>query len=456
MKEKSPSLPLKTHRVLQSPFSKKEEGESKIISFSLESSAKVFFYPTPHFQSFFCCCLVGVGSADDPVGKAGLAHFVEHMLFQGNAHFANHLAIFRYLDSLASEVNAATSHNQTSYWMEGANLHWKENIKTLTQLLFFPTFEPLEKEKSVVHQEIQSELNYEGEITNSEDWIYSLLWPDQPLGQPIFGDVKSVASFQKEELIGFHSQFYHPANCTFGVVGNINQKELKEHLNALIPAKKKEQNLKFLRKKQRVTQALHLEKKVGYDSATVICHRAYSLEGANKKTKIEVEILANLLESGFSSYLVRNLREDLGLVYEISTSTFFYEDYAILSIRGETAAENYQSYQKNLNLLLENLTRTNFLDWELEILKKKKKLAQETLQENPKFYLLNVLEENFSDHFTFEEFLSLLLSSKSEDFAPLLQSIFSSKPKVELVLAAKEALKKWAQEEKKQKGKKEK
>src|SRR3954447_19988886 len=55
---------------------------------------------------------IGVGSRDEPAAKAGVSHFIEHLLFKGPARY-DAQAIAEIFDALGGDLNAATSREHT-------------------------------------------------------------------------------------------------------------------------------------------------------------------------------------------------------------------------------------------------------------------------------------------------------------------------------------------------------
>ena len=56
-----------------------------------------------------------VGGADDPVGKSGLAHYLEHMMFKGANNSAGS-QIMQFVDQIGGNINAMTSYDATVYY----------------------------------------------------------------------------------------------------------------------------------------------------------------------------------------------------------------------------------------------------------------------------------------------------------------------------------------------------
>ena len=197
---------------------------------SLESGLRVFFCPKPGFQKKYACYSTFYGSVDDafrsePLGAvrtvpAGIAHFLEHTLFEteeGNASdlFARNGAY----------SNAATSFSSTTYLFSSSRRFY-ENLGLLIDFVENPVFAPakIEKERGIIEQEI---LHYEDE----PGWVgymglLASLFAVHPMRVDIAGTVDSIRAIDSDLLHMCYRTFYHPANMILFVIGDLNGDEV--------------------------------------------------------------------------------------------------------------------------------------------------------------------------------------------------------------------------------------
>src|SRR5690606_1443002 len=96
------------------------------------------------------------GSRHEPGEHAGIAHFVEHMLFKGTAtRSAEDIA--QQVDSIGGQLDAFTSKEYAGYYMKVLDEHLPVAIDILADLVSHPVFAPadIEKEQKVVLEEIK-------------------------------------------------------------------------------------------------------------------------------------------------------------------------------------------------------------------------------------------------------------------------------------------------------------
>ncbi len=172
---------------------------------------------------------VRVGSLAEEDDELGMAHFVEHMGFNGTEHHpAGTLVEWfqRWGDEFGPDVNASTSFDQTLYWIE-VPVHVKENfdqgLLVLRDFAFGASFLPeeVEAEKGVVDSEERERDSPEQRIHERQ---LRSLFPDSRLARrsPI-GQREVRARFTPEALRAFHCRWYRPENMTLILVGDLSE-----------------------------------------------------------------------------------------------------------------------------------------------------------------------------------------------------------------------------------------
>ncbi len=146
----------------------------------------------------------------------GIAHFLEHKLFENN----NGIDIMGAFNELGASVNAFTSHNETVYTFNSV-----KNIKKALNLLldFTQTFdvsvESVEKEKGIINQELNMYLQMPEQRLIYE--TYRSLYHHHPIQFDIGGDEASVNGITREELIEVYKRNYHPQKSLLVCVSHI-------------------------------------------------------------------------------------------------------------------------------------------------------------------------------------------------------------------------------------------
>lgn len=192
----------------------------------LDNGLKIFFMPKKDYVKKYAIFSTKYGSNDNkfvPIGGSepievpeGIAHFLEHKLFEEPDG-----SIFDEFSKLGSYVNAFTNFNQTSYLFECTD-RFNENLELLVKFVQNPYFtdENVEKEKGIIEQEIRM---YE----DSANWkvFFNCLrgmYNKHPVRIDIAGTVESIKKIDKETLYKCYNTFYHPKNMILFMIGDID------------------------------------------------------------------------------------------------------------------------------------------------------------------------------------------------------------------------------------------
>ncbi|MDR2127022.1 MAG: insulinase family protein [Prevotellaceae bacterium] len=314
----------------------------------------------------YCGLMIGAGTAAELDGEHGIAHFIEHVLFKGTKK-RSALDICYGLENNGGELNAFTGRESTIVYSIVQNSQFEKALELICDLVFNSTFpeDELNKEKGV----IISEINSSG--CNLSEVIYDksmqLMFKRNAIGKPILGTIKSVKSFTVDDVRSFIKRNYINKRIILSVAGNIDIDRLSLLSN------------KYLMKYNNNSDAVQCEKISKYkpfkkdcssDSAQAFCiigNRAYS---ASDSRSTGLSLLANMLGGPiFSSLLNISLREQNGLVYDISASYEAFENSGVFQIYFETAKKHLKKSIKLALSELEKLRSTKIKKQDLDYAK---------------------------------------------------------------------------------------
>ncbi|MBP2624123.1 EF-P 5-aminopentanol modification-associated protein YfmH [Streptococcus oricebi] len=197
----------------------------------LPNGLRLFLLPKKDFNESYGIITTNFGSIDThfvPRGTkqaisypAGIAHFLEHKLFE-NQEGKDLLQDFV---KLGAESNAFTSFTKTSYLFSTTN-NISENLSLLQDLIgeAYFTEESIQKEQAIINQEIEM-------YQDDPDYrlffeTLSNLYPGSPLAQDIAGSKESISEITVEDLDENFETFYHPSNMSLFVIGNFELEKI--------------------------------------------------------------------------------------------------------------------------------------------------------------------------------------------------------------------------------------
>ena len=198
--------------------------------------------------------VVRAGSVDEDADQQGLAHFAEHMAFNGTKNFPKH-ALIDYLESIGMEfgpeINAYTSFDETVYMIK-VPLDSTEFIDKGLQVLYdwasqvTDSNEEIEKERGVVHEEWRSGRGASERMM--KQWLPVFLHDSRYAERLPIGKIDIVDHGSPDALRKFRSDWYRPDLEAVIVVGDFDQDKMTEEVKELfskIPKRNGEREKKY-------------------------------------------------------------------------------------------------------------------------------------------------------------------------------------------------------------------
>ena len=168
-----------------------------------------------------------VGAADEPPGKSGIAHFLEHLMFKGTPeHPAG--AFSEIVARNGGRENAFTSQDYTGYFQTVAAdrlaLMMELEADRMTNLVL--TDAVIEPERKVVLEERRSRVDNNPAAILSEQ-VGAVTWLNHPYRLPVIGWAHEIATLTRAEIVDFYRHWYAPNNAILVVAGDITAAELR-------------------------------------------------------------------------------------------------------------------------------------------------------------------------------------------------------------------------------------
>ncbi|QKX02005.1 M16 family metallopeptidase [Wolbachia endosymbiont of Dirofilaria (Dirofilaria) immitis] len=164
-----------------------------------------------------------VGGMDDPIGKAGLAHYLEHLMFETTGKFKDIKSI---MGSIGAQFNAFTTREYTCYY----ELALKKDLPLVMEVEadrmgnFNVTQDKIDREKNIVLEE--RKMRFDNHPNN-------LLWEEMNsafyrtgYGRSVIGWESDIKTYNQDDIIRFHNNYYQPNNAILIVIGDVEFNEV--------------------------------------------------------------------------------------------------------------------------------------------------------------------------------------------------------------------------------------
>ncbi|WP_458093930.1 M16 family metallopeptidase [Roseomonas sp. WA12] len=170
----------------------------------------------------------GVGAGDDPEGKSGLAHFLEHMMFKGSAHVADG-EFSRRVAREGGQDNAFTSRDVTAYHQTVEATRLKLVAMMEADRLRAPLYpaDGVEPERAVILEERRQRTDSNPRARFRETYDAAMWGRQHWRGRPIIGWPDEIRGLSREDMLAFHRRWYNPANAVLVVAGAVDEAALR-------------------------------------------------------------------------------------------------------------------------------------------------------------------------------------------------------------------------------------
>ncbi len=272
---------------------------------------------------------IGAGSRDETDAKAGVSHFLEHLLFKGTASYSAQ-QIAEIFDGLGGELNAATSREHTVVYARVPDDRLETALDVMGEMVFAPSFAELDAEREVVLEEIAMYEDQPQELVH--DLMSEATFGNHPLGRPVIGRGEVISSVSRRTMSAYHRSMYVPGNVVVAAAGNLKHEELQKLL-----LKVQRKAGASVRKGPRVRPplvkapppSLRFQRK---DTEQYhVCIAAPGISRSDKR-RFAASLLDSVLGGSASSRLFQEIREKRGMAYAVYSFASQYSDTGQIGI----------------------------------------------------------------------------------------------------------------------------
>ena len=304
------------------PSSNSKADQHQFNKTTLPNGLRIITEAIPAVRSISIGVWVFTGSRDEAPSQSGINHFIEHMVFKGTKKRRMH-QIARRLESVGGFINAFTGKEYTCYFARSLDEHLERAIDVVCDLILDPLFpeKELKKEKDVVLEEIKMYEDVPDDLIF--DRFESIIYKDNPLGNPVIGFPETVKSFTREQLTKYLDKCYTPERTVIAVAGNADHERVVRFVEKAFEHIDRRPINGRIRSINGYQPDLHSETRPIQQAHMILGTRSYNMHSPER---IILSVLNTILGSGMSSRLNQNIREKYGYCYNIYSFMNLYSD----------------------------------------------------------------------------------------------------------------------------------
>jgi zinc protease len=307
---------------------------AKVSYFKLANGLEVVVIPDRRTPVITHMVWYKVGSADEPAGKSGIAHFLEHLMFKGTKkHPAGEFS--KKIAAIGGQENAFTTADYTGFFQRAS----RENLKMLMEFEA-DRMTGLVLSDKVVKPELNVVLEEQNQrVANNPgaklaEQLEAALYLNHPYGKPVIGWRHEIEKLNREDALEFYRRFYTPNNAVLVVAGDVTSDEVKKFAEATFgkvrPRAKITARARPQEPEQRAMRHIELADPRVAQPSLQRYYLAPSGATAKPGESEALDVLAHILGGGTTSRLHTKLVMERGLAISAGA---WYQDAALDATR---------------------------------------------------------------------------------------------------------------------------
>jgi zinc protease len=284
--------------------------------FTLDNGLEVIVVPNRRAPVVAHWLWYRVGTADSPIGKSGLPHFLEHLMFKGTERIPPG-EFSKIVARHGGNDNAVTSHDFTAYFQMIAKDRLPLMLEMEADRMVNLRLNDSEvyPERDVILEERRQRIENEPAAALSEQ-LAAAQWLHHPYRLPVIGWEHEIASYTRQDCELFYEKWYAPNNAVLIVVGDIDAAELRPLVEATygkIPARPLPERSRLKEPPQHAERRIILRDPRVRQPNLIRSWLAPSLISEGRQHAYPLEVLSQCLGGGATGRLYRALVVEQGL-----------------------------------------------------------------------------------------------------------------------------------------------
>ena len=237
----APAIPAAAQTSPIAPARRTDQPLFGATSWTLENGLRVVLAENRRAPVAAHYLFASAGAGEDPAGKSGVAHFLEHMMFKGSPNIPSG-AFSQTVAREGGQDNAFTSRDVTAYYQIVETSRLPLMMRMESDRLREPLIpaDEVESERGVILEERRSRTDAVPRGRFREAFDAAMWGPQHWRGRPLIGWEDEIRAITRQDMVDFHRLHYAPSNCVLIVAGDVREADLRrwaDEFYAPIPAR---------------------------------------------------------------------------------------------------------------------------------------------------------------------------------------------------------------------------
>jgi predicted Zn-dependent peptidase len=332
-------------------------------SFTLKNNIKTLFDKTTGSEVVAVRIMTPVSAIGETLDKFGISYLTANLM--------THSTKNRSCGSLAKDVEniGAGLFSQADYDMAEISMtflseYFDKATEILADVILNPAFneEELSFEKQTIISEIDSRKDSIG--TTAFDEFAKIFYGNVPYSMPILGSKETISKLSRQDLIEWHKYSYNASNILISIAGNVSQSIVRQSLEKYftnVPC-----GIKFEMPVFDIKHGKSLKKEIEGKFNQAYIYSGFPAPSLYGKDFAAVKVANVILGAKMTSRMFVELREKLGLAYEVNTAYPLRIKESHFAVYIGLDKKNIDLTLKKIDEILKNFCATKISEAELK------------------------------------------------------------------------------------------
>lgn len=399
----------------------------------LKNGLRIIYINAPEMKSVGMSLRGLAGANYENNNQLGIAHLLEHLVFNGTEKFKTPGKIDEYIEAVGGKSNAYTSHEFVEYQVKLLDKNMERGFVYLSQLALHPLLrtKDIKKEISVIEQEIHR-------IKDSPEYyvprtLPKLLYPKHRMNEFVTGDIEHINKITQENIKNFRDKTYVAENFALAICTSQEKQKIVDLAEKYFGNMKSGNKPKTLNPGKTQQTKVQIENKRNLQQA--ILALGFYAFSYNHKQIYTQKLISQLLGEGTLSRLYTTLREKHGLCYVVTSYNLTGKNYGNFNIYVGLAEDNIPKAIELIKKELNKLMQKDVSKKELERVKNSMIAGfifdfEDSLETAAYYSHHTLFKENTTNHL---EEVEKFKAVTKKDIQNTAKKLFSSNPKMLVV-----------------------
>ena len=297
---------------------------------TLPGGARLVVEPMPERHSTSVVLMFAGGSRLEEDRLAGVSHFIEHLFFKGTRRRPSSKEIADSIEGVGGFINASTDKELTAYWARVPSEHMALGLDVLFDIVANSRLDEadIERERGVILEELRMYRDQPQDYV--QNLFEELVWPGHALGRDIAGTQESVSRLTRDDILEYADAHYRLPNLVVGAAGSLEETDTIRSVTAAL-ALPGDLNGAGPATPPPAVDHPHVHVRHIKTEQAHICLGARA-QSYLHPDRYALDLLNTVLGEGMSSRLFLNIRERLGLAYDVHSFTQKHRDTGYLGV----------------------------------------------------------------------------------------------------------------------------